>query len=280
MPRPDGRPAVSVEREMAPVAERVRELPHPVRTRILLELAGDVEELTRDLRRAGLGEEEAARRAAERVVPSEAALDALVRLHRPIYRRLVEPLPDPALRRWERGALLATTTFVLAAGVIPLGRSGLLDAPSPFLWAVLILAGGVAGLVLAKGFQLFVRRDHRPERLDRGLGALLALSGAALLVAGAGTVIDLWALAATLEAGVPDPAPLLTAWLLRESVLLAAALLTAIAGGLGWFLLAQAAAAVRLGDQEVRRTLGAAPVTADPGSGSRPSKLAPTEAGT
>jgi hypothetical protein len=99
------------------VADRIQELHHPVRTRLLLELAGDVEALTADLLRSGLTEEAAARRAAERVVPSAAALDALVRLHRPFYRRLMAPLPDTTLRRWERGTLLATTTLVLAAGV-------------------------------------------------------------------------------------------------------------------------------------------------------------------
>lgn len=261
MPRSD---PLSRDPVLGSVAERIQELHHPVRTRILLELAGDVEALTADLRRAGLPDEEAARRAAERVVPSEEALDALVRLHRPLYRRLTAPLPDSALRRWERGTLLVVTTVVLAAGVILLGRHGLLDAPSPFLWAIFGLAGGTVAVILAKGFQLFVRRDHRPGSLDRGLGTLLALSATAILVAGAGTVTDLWTLAATLEAGVPDPVSLLTAWLFREAVLLATALLTAVSGGLAWFLLAQGAAAVREGDQVVRRTLEAPPASPKP----------------
>lgn len=252
MRRPE---AVFRDPVLGSVAERLQELHHPARTRILLELAGDVEALSADLRGSGVPEAEAARRAVERVVPSEAALDALVRLHRPFYRRVMAPIPDSALRRWERGSLIVTTTLVLGAGVGLLGIHGLLDAPSPFLWATLGLAGAVAAVALGKGFQLFVKRDHRPGRLDRGLGTLLALSGAAVLVAGAGTVTDLWTLTAALEAGVPDPVPLITAWLVRESVLVVTALLTAIAGGLTWFLLAQGVAAVRGGDEEVRRTL-------------------------
>lgn len=249
---PDGR---SGDAALRSVAERIRELPHPARTRILLELAGDVEALSADLRRCGVPAEEAALRAAERVVPSDTALDALVRLHRPLYRRLTAPVPESALRRWERAFLLVVTTSILVVGLMLLSGQGLLSAPSPFLWPVLGLAVGVIGAVLWQGFQLFVRREHRPDTLGRGLATLPALSATVLLVAGAGTVTELWTLAATLEAGVPDPAPLLTAWLLRTSVLLTTALLTAIGGGLGWFLLAQGTAAIRGDDQEVGRTL-------------------------
>lgn len=237
------------------VAERIGELPHPARTRILLELVGDVEALSADLRRGGVPAEEAARRAADRVVPSDAALDALVRLHRPLYRRVTAAVPDSALRRWERASLLTVTTSILVGGLVLLSGQGLLSAPSPFLWPVLGLTVGVIGVVLWQGFLLFVRREHRPEILGRGLATLPALSATALLVAGAGTVTELWTLAATLEAGMPDPAPLLTAWLFRTSVLLTTGLLSAIGGGLGWFLLAQGTAAIRGDDQEVGRTL-------------------------
>jgi hypothetical protein len=242
---------------LAAVAERIGELPHPVRTRILLELAGDLEALGADLRRSGVPEIEAAARARERVLPSGPALDALVQLHRPLYRRLTAPIPDSSLRRWERYTLLGATMVVLGGGLLFLWDKGLLAAPSPFLWGILAIAASTSALVFAKGFQLFVRRDHRPEALTRGLGLLLALSGTALLVAGAGTVTGLWDLAATMERGASDPVPLLTAWLLRDSVLVATGLLTALAGGLAWFLLAQGTAAIRGGDQEVRETLEA-----------------------
>jgi hypothetical protein len=254
MPRPDAPAGTST---LASVAEGIRELPHPARTRILLELAGDVEALTEDLHRRGVPEAEAAARARQRVVPSGPALDALVRLHRPFYLRLTAPIPDSSLRRWERTVLLTATLVVLGGGLLFLGSMGLLARPSPFLWAILALAAATLALVLTKGFQLFVRREHRPETLERDLGLLLGLSATALLVAGAGTVTGLWRLAAAMEVGVSDPVPLLTAWLLRDSVLVTTGLLTALAGGLAWFLLAQGAAAVRGGDQEVRRTLEA-----------------------
>jgi hypothetical protein len=246
---PPGSPA------LAPVADRIGELPHPVRTRILLELAGDLEAFSADLRRSGVPEMEAAARARERVVPSGPALDALVQLHRPLYHRLTAPISDSSLRRWERYTLLGATMAVLGGGLFFLWDMGLLAAPSPILWGILAIAASTLALVLAKGFQLFVRRDHRPGTLTRGLGLLLALSGTAVLVAGAGTVTGLWGLASTMERGVSDPLPLLTAWLLRDSVLVATGLLTALAGGLSWFLLAQGTAAIRGGDEEVRRTL-------------------------
>ncbi len=255
--RPEsGRPDATLA--LARVAERVRELHHPVRTRILLELAGDVEALTADLQGMGMPEHEASRQAAERVVPSSAALDALIRLHLPFYRRVSAPVPDSTLRRWERGTLLLVTTLLLGAALFFLGAHGLLVNPSPFLWTVLVLSGGVVALALATSFRLFVLRDHQPGTVGRGLGALLSLSGIAPIVAGVGAVTDLWGLAGALEVAVADPVPVLTAWLIRESVLLTTALLTAVTGGLVWFLLAREAAAIRGGDEEVQQTLGGA----------------------
>lgn len=241
------------------VAERVRELHHPARARILLELAGDVEALTSDLKERGISEEDAVRRATERVVPSGVALDALVRLHRPFYRRVSAPIADSRLRRWERGTLLLLTTLLLGGALLFLGANGLLASPSPFLWTVLVLSGGVLALALATSFRLFILKDHGPDTLDRGLGPLLWLSGIVLFVAGVGAVADLWGLSAAMEVGSQDPMPLLTAWLIRESVLLTTALLTALAGGLVWFLLARETAAIRGGDQDIREALEPSP---------------------
>ncbi len=252
MPRPD--PAAPGP-SLASAAERIRELPHPARTRILLELAGDVEALREAFRRDGLPDAEAAARARARVVPSGPVLDALVAMHRPLYQRLTAPIPPSALRRWEQGFLLAATLGVLAAGVGFLAQAGLLAGPSPFLWGVLALAAAIAALVIGKAFQLFVRRDARIETLERELGLILGMSLAALLVAGAGCITGLWQLAAAMEAGVQDPFSSLVGWFRRDTVLLGTGLLTALAGGLAWFLVAQAAAAVRAGDQEVSRSL-------------------------
>jgi hypothetical protein len=240
---------------LAPVAERLRDLHHPARTRILLELAGDLEGLTAELRDRGVAESEAATRAAERVLPSDAALEALVRLHRPLYRRLTAPVPDTTLRRWERGLLLAATVMTLGAGVALLWTQGLLASPSPFLWPVLLLAGGVVAVTLAGSFRLFVRGEHGPESLGRGPALVLALSAGALLAGGAGAVAEVWWLASTLEAGGSAAAPALMPWLFQASVLVTTSLLTALAGGLAWFLLAQGMAAVRGGDEAVRRAL-------------------------
>lgn len=258
--------APAAPRSLASVAERIRDLPHPARTRILLELAGDVEALSEELRRDGVSEAEAIARAEERVIPSGPALDALVGLHRPLYQRLTEPIPHSSLRRWEQGALLAATLGVLAGSVGFLVWAGLLVDPSPFLWGVLALSAATVALAFRKGFQLFVRREPRSETLERELGLILGVSGAALLAAGAGVVSGLWHLAAAMEAGAQDPAAHLMAWLRRDAVLLSVGLLTALTGGLAWFLLAQGAAAVRSGDQEVRRTLQAGPTLSGDGS--------------
>jgi len=224
-------------------------LPLQSRVRILRELAFDLEELSADLMARGVPAEEARRRATEALVPEGPALAQLDRIHAPLYRRATRGVAPWRLRMMERGALAAGTALVLAGGSVALARVDVFGDPSAFLAPVLVVGALIFALVAAKAFELFVRGDHALP--GRGLGAILGVSSLALGLGLGGTFFELLRLAGTLQSAPELAEVLVPAWLARTAVLLLVALLVALAGGLGWFVLSQWVALAEGAQREV-----------------------------
>lgn len=219
---------------LSDVASNAR-LPLPARTRIVRELRDDLGDLTRRLVAQGVAPEEAGRRAAEVILPAGRALQELEDLALPAYRRLLAGFDARKIRRAERGALGAATLLLVALEGVTLLRAGLLADPSPFLWPVLALGTATLVAVLAKAFQFWVKGAHEHPR--RGLTGVAVLAALTLGIACAGTLLDLVALAATVEVTPADAASLSTAWIVRAAALLSTAIILAVTGALGWLAL-------------------------------------------
>lgn len=216
-----------------------RELPLPIpeRVRILRELEFDLEELRARLESDGHPPEEARRQALEALVPAGSALAELGHVHAPLYKILTENLRQDRLRAIERSLLAGATGGVLAFSTIGLAGTDVLARPSPFLWPVLALGGALFAAIAAKAFRLWVKKDHR--RPSEGLAVILALSGSALTMGLAGTLIDFYLLAASLEADPTHSIVRTTEWLVRDAALLSISIVLALAGGSTWFVLTQ-----------------------------------------
>lgn len=213
-------------------------LPIPDRIRILRELEFDLEELFRSFLDQGVPVEEARDRAVRTLVPDRRSLSRLAALHAPLYRRLTRGLPEDRLRRAERWALVATAGLVLALETLAVSRLEVFSDPSPFLFPVVGLGALMLSLAAANAFRLWIRGDSADPGAP-GLGALLALTGAILLVGVLGAVADFHALAGVLEKTPGLASTLLLPWVVRSCGLLAVALLLSLAGGLIWLVLAQ-----------------------------------------
>lgn len=230
------------------VGRRLR-APLPRRVRILRELASDLEALHGTLVADGVEPDEARRRAAEALVPDGSALAALERIHEPWYRRLTRGETADRVRRLERGALAVLTAAVLALAAATLLRADLLSRPSPFLWPVLGLGALLFAVAAAKAFQLWIKGEHRAPR--RGLATLLGLSIATGILGVGGVLLDLYLLAARLEADPARAEALVPAWLVRDAALLSVALLVAVSGALAWFLLRHWVAMVEAAQHDI-----------------------------
>lgn len=225
------------EVEIRRVAEQL-DLPQPVRSRILLELAADLEDLAAALRQEGVDEEEARRRALASLLPSPSALAELRGVHRPLYQRLVDRFSERARHRLERLLLVGVSAVVLGIGFEALARVHLLSSPSVFVWPLLAVAVLVVVLGTGKLLQLYVVKDHALARLRWGMFLLPVLAFASGAVGFIGLVLDFYATASAIEADVRLQALLVLGWLRRDMPMLALALLVGVLAGLFWFVAA------------------------------------------
>ncbi len=248
------------EQELRAVAERL-ELPQPERARILEEISGDLEELRLELIRKGVDPAKAEAEAITLLAPSGTAMSALVSVHESLYRSLVRRFSSK-MRLAEWAGLLSVTVAALAVVLGSLSGSGVLRSPSVFLWPVLAIAATLVAVAGRKAIQLYVERDHGPQRLRSGMGTLLTGSGLAVLCSVAGSVLEMFRLAWRIELAPEEQGALLLPWLLDTSVLLGAGLTTALVGGLCWFLLLQKISAVERADLSTIRAAARTATTA------------------
>lgn len=175
--------------------ERRLEAPEPERSRILMELAGDLEDLYRTYRERGL-DEAAARRKAERwLAPSAATLESLRAVHLPTFDRLLDRLGGTTRGRVELGLAALVSLAAVGAGAFAALRSGVLAASAPTLWVTAGLVALGLGLGVREAYSLFVRGDRLGPGWRAGSHRVLAAAVAAALagVLGGGVRLTLTA---------------------------------------------------------------------------------------
>lgn len=180
--------------------DRCLEAPEPERSRILTELAGDLEDLYRAYRERGLEEAEAVREAEKWLSPSAEALASLRSLHLPAFERLLDRLSGTTRGRVELGLVTLVSLMAVGSGVFAVLRSGTLSASSVGLWIVAGLVAAGLGIGVSLGYALFVRGDRLGGGWRRGSRRVLA---AAVGSAMAGVLTG--GLRLSLTAALPEP---------------------------------------------------------------------------
>lgn len=219
-------------------AEARLRAPAPARTRILLEMAADLEDSYQHYLDQGFDQSEAQRRAEEAFSTSDETLRLLERIHQSSFG-------SPTTRFFHRiGTVWSTILLVLLFGFelllafhISSDRSFFVY-PSPFLWPIGLLALAAIGFTLWKLTQIFSRRGQDIRRLRIGLGAPLLFAGASLAIAFLGFLFHLQRFFRANYQGAPEA--LFTnfaGWMVSISSLMTIGLLTAILAGLVWFAL-------------------------------------------
>lgn len=231
-------------------------LPQPARTGLLIELAGDMEDMRQFYLDQGVPCEEAERRVVESFDLSDHALAELAGVHcRPI-RRFLDQLSWRTRGILERSAmalLAVVSASTLVKGAV--SQEILRDA-GPFAWPVLAVLAAATIAAAAKLYQLYVVQDHRPRSVHRylHLPLLLAGSGLALGFLGMyGHVFLAWML------GRGDPVAGIRHLVIavhRSAALLTIAMATSMLGATLWF--ASTHRASRVQEHEASLRLGLA----------------------
>ena len=232
------------------------DLPQPTRSRILLEMAGDLEDLYEHHRGQGLDEAEAVQRAEEAFVASDEALKHLARIH-----EASGGLTDRVTRQvgswWEKVLLVIWLVAVILVAEAVITEVHFFVIISPFVWPIVGLAATALGFSVWKLYQLFLKKPTDPRSLRSGLGLLLFVSAASLALAVCGFFHHLRWYAMRAWQGAPEHLfGMFSNWTLAVSSLMIVGLLTAIFTALVWFLLAGLVA--RAENREAAALLGSA----------------------
>ncbi len=212
-------------------------LPQPVKSRVLLEIAADLEDAFESYRAQGIGEEEAQRRASERFQISAEVLTKLVAIHRTPWQRFLDRLSLTEQARWERFGLLLLVLFLCLVVGGQLATTAIFRDAGSFLWPVVGAAFVGLYLTLRKAYLLYIKKDHRLRDLRRGLDGLAGLAFVMLALGVWGALEGLRQTALFAASSSANDWFLLLGWLIHSSALLALSLLGAVLTLVAWFTL-------------------------------------------
>ena len=212
-------------------------VPEPARSRILLEIAADMEDLHGAYLGKGLSEEDAEVAVRDHFDLSEEVLRELVRVHDTPLQRSLENLSGHARGAWPRLLMVTLALFVTVASGSLLFRGQLYKDASGLVWILMpLLALGLATAVGQAHRMYKAGHDWNPS-LGSGLGRLLGLAVLIMVVATCGLWVELYLGALRIRA-VPGEALIhLVGWLHMASATLVIALSGTLVLGFLWFFL-------------------------------------------
>lgn len=219
-------------------------IPEPARSRVLLEIASDMEDLQRHYMDGGLREEEAAQEVLRQFELPDEVLSELARIHSSPLRQSLKGISGGAGTRWERVLLGLLSLAVGGSLVFHLMQVSLYAVASPLVW---LLNGMLAvGLVLGgvKTLHLFRPGTAFQARARKGLSFLLGWSFLLLGVGLAGVWIELYLAVSEIRAEPGQALVELVGWLHMASATLVIALSGALLMGTLWAVLEARASAL------------------------------------
>jgi hypothetical protein len=219
-------------------------IPEPARSRVLLEIASDMEDLQRHYMDGGLGEEEAAQEVLSQFELPDEVLGELARIHSSPLQQSLKDISGAAGTRWERVLLGVLSLAVGGTLIVHLLQGSLYAVASPLVW---LLNGMLAiGLVLGgvQVLHLFRPGAAFQARARKGLGFLLGWSLLLLGVGFTGVWVELYLAVTEIRAEPGQALVELVGWLHMASATLVIALSGALLMGTLWAVLEARASAL------------------------------------
>ena len=212
-------------------------VPEPARSRVLLEVAADMEDLFREYRARGLEEGDAEAAVVDHFDISDDALRELVRVHDTPLQRSLDNLSGQVRGAWSRLLMVVLALFVAAGPGTLLFRSQLYRDASGLVWVLMPILG--VGWVIAGGraLRLFRAGKGWSPGLRSGLGRILALAGLMVAVTVAGLWVELYLSALRIRMVPGDALIQLVGWAHMASATLVIALSGSLVLGFLWFFL-------------------------------------------
>lgn len=213
------------------------DLPQPEKSRILLEISGDMEDCYHNLLDSGLGEKAALQQTEERFRLDARTLQALIQIHMPPIKRLMDRFSRQAQSRWEKTLLLLLLCIILAFSGPDLISMQMIRDAGKYAWPVLSFALVGMFVFLYKLYHLNLKQSYEIRRVRDGMIFLLFLGGAGVMTGIVGTCTETVCFLRDAMIYSDHILKLLVHLLMRNSALMTMGILNAIFMGIGWFIL-------------------------------------------
>jgi hypothetical protein len=214
------------------------DLPQPQKSRILLEIAADLDDLYDFYISQGMTEEDAASKASEKFDLSDEALSELIEVHESMIRRFLGLISSQARSKWEKGVLSLVILFIAAYSGKQVASRQLLRDAGGFIWPVAGFTVAAAAVAVWQFYRLYIKKDHDIRRLRYGFSWLL-LAGCGSAVTGIlGSSIGMYRTVGRMLVEGGSILKFIIDWGISSSALMMAALLSATAAGTIWSILA------------------------------------------
>jgi hypothetical protein len=216
--------------------DNVLSIPQPSRSRVILEISADMQDLYQHYIRQGLDEEQATNRTIEEFDLSAEEIAAIARVHDSSLGRFLDRFSERTRGRLERMALAIAMVPVALVGYRLALSGGMFKDSGMWIWPV--LAGAVAAIALGvvKWYGLFVVKDHNIRAVRKRLNLVLYIALGQLGTGFVGMYVNLYQTWVMSSVDKAMTMPYLAYWLQRSSALLSTAMIAALMSGLIWIV--------------------------------------------
>ena len=246
------------------------ELPQPIKSRIILEIAGDLTDAAHTFQDQGMSESEAIEAAKQKFNLDQHSLKELRYVHQNLYRRWFDHLSTTAQSWWERVILICILVFIIISGGVTIMKVPYVEQASPDVWLTIVLGIMASAVFLQKLYQIYIKKDHRLSSVKKGVPFLLFISGFSLVSCICGYYWQLYQfkdyghiletkmiyLLHTTDSTFPTVFRELINWMIESSTFVMIGMISAIVFALMWYVLMikiskieEAEAAILLGDE-------------------------------
>lgn len=178
-----------------PILKHINEkldLPQPTKSRIILEISSDLEDLYEVYIQKGLNENEAKLRADEKLNLTDEALIELEKIHQSFFRRFMNKLNEQGQTRWKRIVLAIVLLFLITISTRTVLTTPFILQASIFIFPILGLFLVIIILSLVKFYKFYIKKEHVIKKLRTGLPAILILGGINLFIGIFGYIVELF----------------------------------------------------------------------------------------
>ncbi|MBN2185643.1 MAG: hypothetical protein JW746_09975 [Candidatus Krumholzibacteriota bacterium] len=229
---------------------RKLDLPQQEKSRILLEIGSDLEDMYQLYLAQGYTDQEAIERAEEKFDISDDALEELVRIHQTIFARLLSRLSEQAQSRWEKALMVTILLLIALLSGQHLFSTGFFGRTGSFIWplaAISIIAGM---LTIRHTYMIYLKKDHRTGRLRGGLIWFPALGIGSLMAGIFGSSVETMRMVRAVAADLDTTHLKIVQCAIKGSSMMILSLLVAIASSLIWFILVNKVKQIELAETE------------------------------